>query len=282
MAQASQAERVLIGTAVASEVVAKLASQECVRVTSDAGELKLLAAEFAVIVVDRDWASLEPSLWREVMSQGSRATHDKVAFLVGSERLVVIARRAMDAAVRLTGGSLAMNIVQLLFETRDQSGAELETVPQHERRGLARLTKQRSPEEAQTLRRRATEAAFVERKRLLNECFSTKQVSNLLGLSRQTPHDRVKAGKLLAIEDGGQLWFPRWQFDPDGPNGVVEGLTEVLSALSVGPFSKARWLSKPNQTLEGRTPIQALKSGERERVVSEALAVSAAAGAGGG
>ena len=92
---------------------------------------------------------------------------------------------------------------------------------------------------------------------------------------RQTPHDRVKAGTLLGILDRGALRFPAWQFDPEGEDGVVPGLSDVLRSLSLSPFGKASWLSRPNPYLEGRTPAEAMKAGEAAAVRRLALSVGA-------
>ena len=40
-------------------------------------------------------------------------------------------------------------------------------------------------------------------------------------------------------------------------------------------YSKLNWLTRPNPVLDGSTPIEALKLGQRERVLAEATAVGA-------
>lgn len=120
----------------------------------------------------------------------------------------------------------------------------------------------------------ALQARFAMRRELLAQCIGTSEVVSLLGLrNRQTPLDRLKAGTLLAIRDQGQWRFPLWQFDPDGPDGVVAGLPEVLAALPVADLIKARWLQRPQPLLDGRTPLQVLREGQRDRVLAEARAV---------
>lgn len=114
---------------------------------------------------------------------------------------------------------------------------------------------------------------FGRRQELLQDTLTATQVSKLLGTTRQTPHDRVEKGLLLAVLDKGIWKFPFWQFDPEGPNGVVEGLPEVLKALSGSSFAKLNWLVSPNRDLEGLTPITALKQGQQEKVLQEAQAV---------
>ncbi len=63
--------------------------------------------------------------------------------------------------------------------------------------------------------------SFARREELLQDSLTAPEVAKLLHVSRQTPHDRIENGRLLAVFDRGALRFPTWQFDPDGPDGVV-------------------------------------------------------------
>ena len=103
--------------------------------------------------------------------------------------------------------------------------------------------------------------------------LSGPQAAQMLGRPRQTPHDRVRAGTLLAVRERGGLRFPRWQFDPDGPDGILAGLPQVLKALDISPLAKVSWLVRANPFLQGRSPVQALKSGELEAVLVRARGV---------
>lgn len=146
----------------------------------------------------------------------------------------------------------------------------------------SRLVHARSPEEVADLQRRALQVGFAERKKILEQSLSTQEVADLLGTSRQTPHDRVKAKTLLGVEHNGALRFPTWQFDPAGAHGVVHGLSQVLKVLNVSPFAQARWLQLPNSVLDHQTPLDALKSGRLDEVLVEARSVGAVAGTPGG
>ncbi len=117
---------------------------------------------------------------------------------------------------------------------------------------------------------------YQRRHDLLSGAISSSEVAELLGFqSRQTPHDRVKNNRLLAIKDNGVYKFPLSQFDPEGADGVINGLPEVLEALeNVSPLTKLNWLSKPNSVFNGCTPWEMLKRGEVEQVVIEARAVN--------
>lgn len=114
---------------------------------------------------------------------------------------------------------------------------------------------------------------FKHRRDLLSDSLTASEVAELLGTSRQTPHDRLKNQTLLGVLDRGAYRFPLWQFDAEGPDGVIEGLSEVLRALNLSDFGKLNWLVRPNPILDGMTPIEALKRGMKERVVQEAVGV---------
>jgi hypothetical protein len=117
---------------------------------------------------------------------------------------------------------------------------------------------------------------FALRRALLERTITARQVAELLGTTRQTPHDRVAAATLLAIKDRGQLRFPTWQFDPDGPDGVRTGLPRVLKALSLkSDLGRLRWFESPKAQLGQRSPIDALRAGDVDAVVAEAQAAGA-------
>jgi hypothetical protein len=103
---------------------------------------------------------------------------------------------------------------------------------------------------------------FRRRDELLRDALTAPQVAKLLHTSRQTPHDRVATGHLLAARDRGMLRFPSWQFDPDSPDGVVAELPQVIRALDLSPLAKINWFARPNPYLDGRCPIDALKQGD--------------------
>lgn len=131
-----------------------------------------------------------------------------------------------------------------------------------------------SPEERLALEVVSQEQYFQHRRALLSDALTAPQVARLLGTSRQTPHDRVKSGALLAVSDRGGLRFPAWQFDPQGPDGILAGLPLVLRALAgAPPLAQASWFVRPNPFLDGRTPLDALKRGEVVRLIDLARAV---------
>lgn len=133
-----------------------------------------------------------------------------------------------------------------------------------------------APHEMARVRRANLMRAFADRRALLADALSVSEVAALLGVGRQTPHDRARAGTLLAVKENGKLLFPDWQFDPDGPDGVVAGLPDVLRAMSDRPISalgRARWFLEPKSLSDGRTPLDALRSGDVGQAVAEAEAI---------
>jgi len=119
--------------------------------------------------------------------------------------------------------------------------------------------------------------AFDARRELLAGALDVADVADLLGVSRQTPHDRVRAQTMLAIKDGGRLRFPDWQFDPDGPDGVLAGLPQVLHALegATNALGRVRWFVTPQSLMDGRTPLAGLRDGDVPAVIAAAEALGA-------
>jgi hypothetical protein len=145
--------------------------------------------------------------------------------------------------------------------------------------GVSALTGRALPglAEIEAARQRNLQTGFDERKRLLADAFGVREVAALLDVGRQTPHDRRVAGTLLGVKDRGQWRFPPWQFDADGPEGVVRGVPEVLQALR-GPISdlgRLRWFVTPKEDLGDRAPIDALRSGDVDDVVALAQVLGA-------
>ena len=128
-----------------------------------------------------------------------------------------------------------------------------------------------APSNPVALELEALQQRFALRRQVLSRTLAADEVAELLQTrSRQTAHDRAKAGTLLAIRDNGRLRFPLCQFDPDGPDGVAPGLAEVLRALHLSALAKAAWLERPHPALNGQSPIGQLKQGELAVVLAAA------------
>jgi hypothetical protein len=104
---------------------------------------------------------------------------------------------------------------------------------------------------------------YQRRRELLAQSITTPEVAKLIGCQAiTTVHDRRKAGTLLGLKDNGIYKFPLWQFDPEGDDGVIDRLPEILKTLQVSSdFAKLNWLTKPLRAFGDQTPIEILKSG---------------------
>ena len=108
--------------------------------------------------------------------------------------------------------------------------------------------------------------------------YDTEGVMTLLGgVTKQAVNDRVRRHRLLALKTGsGRLVYPVAQFDGER---VVDGLGDVLDVLvpdDTEAWMVASWLTTPDPDLNDRTPIEALRDGQRADVVRAARELSGA------
>ena len=105
------------------------------------------------------------------------------------------------------------------------------------------------------------------RQDLLKDSLTSTQVADLMGWQHhKTASDRLKANTLIGVKDRGVYKFPLWQFDPEGEDGIVDGLPELLSRLNVSNFRKINWLTGPMAAFDNLTPIEVLKKGDRNDI----------------
>jgi hypothetical protein len=97
------------------------------------------------------------------------------------------------------------------------------------------------------------------------------EVASRMGVSPQAVHARRKRGTLLAVpQPNGEHLYPACQF---GPEGALPGLGTVLSAFRVeGPWTRLSVLLSPAPMLGGRTPLEALASGDTAGAAGAAAA----------
>jgi hypothetical protein len=105
--------------------------------------------------------------------------------------------------------------------------------------------------------------------------YDLEQVRGLMqGISRQRVDRRVKERTLLTVPGpSNRRLYPTIQFNRDG--SVVDGLKAVLDALPTrNPWAVLNFLVHPDRRLNGRKPIDVLKQGDVENVVSAARLVA--------
>jgi hypothetical protein len=137
-------------------------------------------------------------------------------------------------------------------------------------------TKKFSEKEKRTLEITSLYNFFKRRHELLANSVGSVEAAEMLGVSKQTIHDRIRENKLIGLVESNVMRLPLFQFDPAGPNGAVAGLPEVLKELSGSLLGKVTWLVSPNAVLDGKAPIEIMKGGDLERVLREARSVGIA------
>jgi hypothetical protein len=132
-----------------------------------------------------------------------------------------------------------------------------------------------------TRRSSVAEALFrgIEAQSRLKEAeggsLSADEVRALINLkSKPGVLERYHHGSLLGWrEKQNAVRFPVWQFTP---TGMLPGLVDSLQALSRNPnlddWAKVLFFLSPRESLDGRRPLDLLKAGQRDQVISLAQA----------
>lgn len=105
------------------------------------------------------------------------------------------------------------------------------------------------------------------RRELLRECVDAQQAGELTGRSRQAVERLRREGRILALRVGRQWRYPTWQFDIDGPGGVLPRLDEVIERLFLSPAGAASWLIRPHPELDDRAPFELLRARDADPVL---------------
>lgn len=145
--------------------------------------------------------------------------------------------------------------------------------------GAVRKASRKSDPSAQdAFRPDARSQALLEGVRIMREdlrsaggSYDLDAVRTLMrGISRQAVDKRVREGSLLAVPGpSNQRRFPTLQFNRDGT--VVDGLRRVLQALPTkNPWTVLNFLAHPDERLDGRKPIDALRAGDVDLAVESA------------
>lgn len=136
-----------------------------------------------------------------------------------------------------------------------------------------------APAVLQARRNAVARAEFLERHGAIEPKAAVRQA----GYRTKNPSEQVSrwlaAGKLFAVEWGGQKLLPAFQFDAASgqPRPEVARLLEVLGDRRRG-WEIALWMSAPNGWLRGRRPLE-LWPGEIDEVLAAARAEVAPVGA---
>lgn len=124
---------------------------------------------------------------------------------------------------------------------------------------LAEVDDPMSPTQAMEALLWAESEMQAHRESLLKDAVSAAEAAKLIGRSRQSIERLRRDGRILALRAGNQWRYPRWQFEPDAPGGVLPGVEDVLRNLHLSPGGAAFWLLQPTERLEGLAPIELLR-----------------------
>lgn len=90
--------------------------------------------------------------------------------------------------------------------------------------------------------------------------LSADDAAKALGISRQAVDKRRAAGKLLAVRVRGDWHYPSAQFR-DGE--VLPGVEEIINGMpDASAWSVLDFLLAPDDALDGRPPLAALRAGD--------------------
>ena len=94
---------------------------------------------------------------------------------------------------------------------------------------------------------------------------SAEEAGRLLGgITRQAIDKRRRANTLLAVREGSDWRYPACQFIQ---SEIATGIADIVGGFAeAGPWAALDFLLAPDSALGGRTPLDALRAGDREAV----------------
>ncbi|WP_345340799.1 hypothetical protein [Rhodococcus olei] len=113
-----------------------------------------------------------------------------------------------------------------------------------------------SADEAEAVERENLRVQVEQRREQLAKSFTRKEVAELLGVSAQTVSDMLAEGRLVGLKDARSWKLPAWQFTPDLEDPVLPEVGRLAQSFPGGVVSLSRWMNRPNDNFDGRTPAQ--------------------------
>jgi hypothetical protein len=120
--------------------------------------------------------------------------------------------------------------------------------------------------------RRAARLALAQQawEQRLGTLLETRDVMELLGVSRQRVSALAKDHRVIALAEQGRLRFPAWQFadmDARDRSCLATAHETLVDVGGISPWSAAAWFRTPHPELEDRDPIAWLHDhGDRDRL----------------
>lgn len=117
---------------------------------------------------------------------------------------------------------------------------------------------------------------FDARHELEEQSVTREQASDLLGVSSQMVTEYLRKHDLLGFKSGRSWLIPLWEFDADRERGFLPGLPWLGRCFPGGVITLTQWVTRPSADLDGRTPRNALATGDIDEVVDVATSLTAA------
>ncbi len=141
--------------------------------------------------------------------------------------------------------------------------AELERRLENAPKSLRDFADQLADQLSRQLDQHANDQAWADQ---LGAAYTAGQVAQLLGITKQAVGQR--RGLLRLKQRNGHVVYPVVQFDGDAPLKGIDETVATLDPAAADHWTIASWLTGPNPDLDGRTPAQALRNGDRDRVLA--------------
>lgn len=106
-----------------------------------------------------------------------------------------------------------------------------------------------------------------DQEKVLKNTYSAVEAASFIRKTPEWIEDARKQGHIMCLGGSSGFRYPKWQFDPTRPDGVVPGIAEVCERLNTSPFGVERWLTNPLPQLDGRRPIDVLMDSGTDEVL---------------
>lgn len=108
------------------------------------------------------------------------------------------------------------------------------------------------------------------------DMLSADAFAEEIGATRETVHKKRRRHEVLGLEGPKRgVRFPKWQLSESG--GLIPSLPQLFEALGDRPWTIYRFLLEEHGELDGRTGLEALRSGR----IADVMATAEAIGRGG-
>lgn len=124
--------------------------------------------------------------------------------------------------------------------------------------------------------RRAARLAVAEQawSQRLGSLLDTRDVVDLLDVSKQRVSTLAREHRLIALPQGGRQRFPAWQFaasEPQDRECLAAAHRQLVAVGALSPWTAASWFQQGHPELEGHDPVTFLReSRDRTRLLAVA------------